>query len=529
MSIISVNELTFSYHTGTAALSSVSLEIEEGSFVTICGASGCGKSTLLRLLKPALAPRGKATGKILYDGTPLGSVPLEKAAAEIGFVMQDPEAQLVTDKVWHELSFSAESVGLPVDEIRRRVAEMASYFGLEELFERDCASLSGGQKQLLNLAGAAALHPRVLLLDEPTSQLDPIAAQSFIDSLSRLNRDLGMTIVIAEHRLEELLHISDKVVVMDKGKVIIDCPPHDICKMLPKEHMMMSAMPAAVRVFAMAGGGENAPLSVREGRSNTVCRNAIKLMKPLPCPERSVAEPIITAKALRVGFNRNAPDVLKRADISICSGSIYAILGGNGSGKTTLLKCIADIIRPISGKIKRKKGISCAYLPQNPCEIFTEDTVRAELMAVSRECEDMTERFGLTHLADSHPYDISGGERQRLAIAKLMLKKPDVLLMDEPTKGMDAFSKASLCGILKSLSESGVAVLLVTHDTEFAAQCADVCGLLFNGEISGEAPPQTFMSENYFYTTPVRRLTRGITEGIVTIEGSVYGKTDMQG
>lgn len=529
MSIISVKELTFSYPSGNHALSSVSLEIEEGSFVTICGASGCGKSTLLRLLKPALAPRGKISGEIRYDSTPLSSLSLEKAAGEIGFVMQDPEAQLVTDKVWHELAFSAESVGLPVDEIRRRVAEMASYFGLEELFERDCASLSGGQKQLLNLAGAAALHPRVLLLDEPTSQLDPIAAQSFIDSLSRLNRDLGMTVIIAEHRLEELLHISDKLIVMDKGKDIIDCPPREICKELPREHTMMSAMPAAVRIFSMAGGSENAPLSVREGRSSDVCRNAIKLMQPVPCPEKAAAAPIISAKALRVGFDKNAPDVLKRADISICSGRIYAILGGNGSGKTTLLKCLADIIRPISGKIKRQKGISCAYLPQNPCEIFTEDTVQGELMSVSRECADMMERFELTHLAESHPYDISGGERQRLAIAKLMLKKPDVLLMDEPTKGMDAFSKASLCSILKGLSENGVAVLLVTHDTEFAAQCADVCGLLFNGEISGEAPPQSFMSENYFYTTPVRRLTRGITEGIVTIEGSIYGKTDMQG
>ncbi len=527
MSVVSVEKLSFSYPDGTAALSSVSLDIREGEFVTLCGASGCGKSTLLRMLKPALTPHGEKSGEVLFCGERLHGLPLLQTAREIGFVMQDPESGIVTDKVWHELAFSLESAGLETAEIRRRVGEMAGYFGLESVFERDCASLSGGQKQLVALASAAALHPRLLLLDEPASQLDPIAAQGFIDALSRLNRDFGMTVVIAEHRLEELLHISDRVIVMDKGRIIADCAPESICKALPEAHPMMSAMPVATRLYAMSGGRDNAPLSVREGRMSEPCRSAVERLIPESMTERPLGEVLISAKSLWVSYEKNAPDVLKRADIEVRGGSILAILGGNGSGKTTLLKCLAGMIKPLGGSIKRRKGLKCAYLPQNPCEIFTEDSVSDELCAVSADYAEIAESFGLSGLMSHHPYDISGGEQQRLAIAKLMLKKPDVLLLDEPTKGMDALSRKALCRLLFGLRESGVAVVLVTHDTELAAMCADRCALLFDGELSGEGEPASFFSENYFYTTPMRRLAHGIKNGIVTLERCSYGKTDM--
>ena len=527
MSIISAEKLSFRYPDGTAALDSVSLDIVQGEFVTLCGASGCGKSTLLRMLKPALVPHGEMSGEILFCGERLHALPLEYTAKEISFVMQDPESGIVTDKVWHELAFSLESAGFKTDEIRRRVGEMAGYFGLESVFERDCASLSGGQKQLVALASAAALHPRLLLLDEPTSQLDPIAAQSFIDALSRLNRDFGVTVVIAEHRLEELLHISDRVIVMDKGGIIADCAPRDICKALPEGHPMMDAMPVATRLYAMAGGRDSAPLSVREGRMNELCRSAVEKLSPEASAEKPLGEVLITAKNLWVSYDKNMPDVLKRADIEVRGGIISAILGGNGSGKTTLLKCLAGMIKPLGGSITRRKGLKCAYLPQNPCEIFTEDSVSEELETVTAEYADIAEKFGLSGLMSHHPYDISGGEQQRLAIAKLMLKKPDVLLLDEPTKGMDALSRKTLCRLLSVLCESGIAVVLVTHDTELAAMCADRCALLFDGEISGEGEPCAFFSENYFYTTPARRLTRGIKDGIVTLERSSYGTTDM--
>ncbi len=518
MSIVSAKELSFSYPDGRKALDKISFDIPEGSFVTVCGVSGCGKSTLLRLMKRGLAPHGEISGVIRYCGAEISSVPLEDAARDVGFVMQDPESQIVTDKVWHELAFSLESVGFSSDEIRRRVGEMASYFGLENVFEREAASLSGGQKQLLNLASAAALHPKLLLLDEPTSQLDPIAANSFIDAVSRLNRDFGVTIIIAEHRLEELLYISDRVMVMEHGRIIADCSPREICTKLPKDHEMMSAMPVSVRAYSIGGGIGNCPLSVREGRTNELCRRVVEGMKadhPLGLPETS--EVLISAHRLWVSYGRSTPDVLKDTSLEVMRGRIYAVLGGNGSGKTTLLKCLAGMMKPLGGSVKQKKNIVCAYLPQNPCEIFTEDTVKEELFRFSG-WEDMADLFELTGLVNSHPYDLSGGERQRLALAKLLLKKPDVLLLDEPTKGIDASAKTKLCGYLKSIADNGAAVVLVTHDTELAAGCADICGLLFNGEIVSEGRPYEFFSENYFYTTPARRLAKGINDSIITLD-----------
>ena len=511
MNIFSINSLSFTYPTGIEALSDIRLDIPCGSFVTICGASGCGKSTLLRLMKPALQPRGRASGEILYLGKELSSLPMGQTAKEIGFVMQDPDSQIVTDKVWHELAFSLESAGMQTDEIRLRVSEMACYFGLEELFERDCASLSGGQKQLVNLAAAAALHPNILLLDEPSSQLDPIAARNFIDALSRLNRDFGVTVVIAEHRLEELLHISDRIIVMENGRIAADCAPCDICKVLPAEHPMMSAMPVSVRMFALGGGIDNAPLSIREGSRNEVCRRAVTSEEDSrPLQQREKSEALITAKQLWVSFGKNMPDVLKDTDITVRKGRIYAILGGNGSGKTTLLKCLSGALKPLGGSIKRSKNATCAYLPQNPCELFSEDSVLDELKAADISFEDTAQRFALTELYSSHPYDLSGGEKQRLALAKLMLKKPDILLLDEPTKGMDAAARTEFCKMLRELSDDGVAAVVVTHDVQLAADCADMCGLLFNGEITAEAPPQKFFSGNYFYTTPEERLKRAV-------------------
>lgn len=506
MSVFTAKKLSFSYPTGTAALDDISFDIEEGSFVTVCGLSGCGKSTLLRLLKQGLQPRGKLSGELLYFGESLSELSMARSAQEIGIVMQNPDSQLVTDKVWHELAFSLESAGMPVDVIRRRVSEMACYFGLEELFERDCASLSGGQKQLVSLAAAAAIHPRVLLLDEPSSQLDPIAAQGFLDALSRLNRDFGMTIVIAEHRLEELLHISDRIMVMEHGRLIADCEPRYICSALSRSNPMMQAMPVSVQLYAAGGGQENAPLSIRDGSKNEICRGLVQQQTSKPTAADKKGDALITAKELWVSFGRLLPDVLKAASLTVYGGRIYAILGGNGSGKTTLLKCLAGAIRPLSGSVKPKKGITTAYLPQNPCELFTEETVREELSAAAKDYEQTAQDFALCKLYSSHPYDLSGGEQQRLALAKLMLKKPSVLLLDEPTKGMDTAAKANLCRLLRQLADSGTAIVLVTHDVQLAEDCADICGLLFNGEITSEAAPTEFFGGNYFYTTPLQRL-----------------------
>ncbi|MBD5130827.1 MAG: ATP-binding cassette domain-containing protein [Ruminococcaceae bacterium] len=469
---IAVKSLSFRYpNAEEKTLDNINFELPEGSFTTLCGMSGSGKSTLLRMLKPCLRPHGELSGEILPE------LSENQAAREIGFVMQNPEAQICTDRVWHELAFSLESVGERPEKMRRGIAECAEYFGLEQLFERETSSLSGGEKQLLALASAAALHPKLLLLDEPTSQLDPVSARSFFDIITRLNRDLGMTVLIAEHRLEELFPISDRVIVMDKGRVIADREPRGLLKALPKDHPMLSAFPVSMRIFALANAQGEPPVSIREGRQCSAVTEYLQKNKPMPL--KSDGKPILTVKDLCVCYGKRA--ALSSVSLSVRKGEVYALLGGNGSGKSTLLKAIFGIVKPFGGKITRDKTLKLAYLPQNPCMILDEEAL-----------------------------DLSGGEQQRLALEKLLSQNPDVLLLDEPTKGMDAHSKAIFA---EKLREINATVLLVTHDLEFAASCADRCGLLFNGEIVSEGEPTDFFAGNFFYTTPLCRLAKGITEG----------------
>ncbi len=513
---IAVKILSFRYpNAERKALDNISFKLPEGSFTTLCGTSGCGKSTLLRMLKPCLQPHGEMSGEIIPE------LSEQQSAQDIGFVMQNPEAQICTDRVWHELAFSLESVGEQPHRMRRHIAECAEYFGLEEMFERETSSLSGGEKQLLALASAAALHPRLLLLDEPTSQLDPISARSFFDNVARLNRDFGITVIIAEHRLEELLPISDRVIVMDKGRITADCEPHELLRALPKDHPMLSAMPAAMRIFALSGAdGDRSlrdwsrgepPVSIREGRQCAAVTDYLRRNKP---PVRELfkpdGKPVLTVKELCVSYGKRSPDALKAVSLSIYHGEVYALLGGNGSGKSTLLKAIFGIVKPLGGKITCAKALKLAYLPQNPCEILGADTVRGELTDA-----ELLAEFGLTELAERNPLDLSGGEQQRLALVKLLSERPELLLLDEPTKGMDALSKAEFADFLRRTAGQGTSVLLVTHDVEFAAKCADRCGLLFNGEVVSEGEPTAFFTENYFYTTPLCRLANGITEGYI--------------
>ena len=507
--LIETEHLTFAYPGGEPVLRDVSLQIKQGEFVTLCGVSGCGKSTLLRLMKSGLQPRGELSGRALFRGREVGTKPDVQEASAVGFVMQDPEAQTVTDKVWHELAFSCESVGMPQGEIRRRVGELAGYFGLEKLFTRDAATLSGGQKQLLCLASAAALHPELLLLDEPTSQLDPVSAQNFVDAVRRLSRDFGVTVIAAEHRLEELLPISDRVIVLDHGSVIADCAPALLAGALPSGHPMLHALTASQRVWLAAGGRSGAsPVSVREGRSDVQCVRYIRENSGgLSSPARQFTpsgDPVLTVNGLYAGWGRTAPDVLRGASLRLYPGEIYAIIGGNGSGKSTLLKVINGMLKPTGGRVRLKRGAVPAYLPQDPCLLFTRETAGEEAPA------EQLEKFGLAALSGRDPLDLSGGERQKLALAKLLADEPEILLLDEPTKGTDSAARLEFSEMLRQTAGQGTAVLLVTHDAEFAAHCADICGMLFNGEMIDESPPQEMFRQNYFYTTPMSRLTHGI-------------------
>ncbi|MDE7194918.1 MAG: ATP-binding cassette domain-containing protein, partial [Oscillospiraceae bacterium] len=428
--MLKTEKLTFYYPKEiTPALAGADLFLPEGGFTTLCGASGCGKSTLLRMLKPCLRPHGKMSGKIFFDGEPPDALSPRKAAEYIGYVSQNPEAQTVTDKVWHEAAFGLESIGFEGGEIRRRVAECAEYFGLSGIFERDTATLSGGEKQLLALTAAAALHPKLLLLDEPTAQLDPIAAQSFIDTIRRLNRDFGIAVLIAEHRLEELLPISDNVIVMDRGSIAADCEPRALAELLPADHPIRGALPAAARIYALSGARENPPpLTVREGRNSPAVRRFLKENPPPKKPTKAGGKPVLILKELWVSYGRRLPDALKCASLTLCEGEIYALLGGNGSGKTTLLKAAAGMIKPLGGKIKLNAK-NPAYLPQNPCAILGQDSALGELTArriPEKEAAEILSRFGISAgLLSRDPLDLSGGERQRLALAALMSGKPD--------------------------------------------------------------------------------------------------------
>lgn len=539
MAHFEIKDLTFSYASakGRHSLENVSLTIEQGEFLVLCGKSGSGKSTLLRQLKTVLTPNGKRTGEILFRGVPLKQVSDREQSEKIGFVMQNPDDQIVTDKVWHELAFGLESLGCDQKTMRGRVAEMACYFGIQDWFHRDVATLSGGQKQLLNLASIMAMQPEVLILDEPTSQLDPIAASDFLNTVRKINTELGTTVIITEHRLEDIFPYADRAVVMEKGCVIADDTPGKVGQLLfEQENPMFAAMPTPVRVYYGAGGTGESPLTVRQGRSwlsrrfpNRPEKDAIAA-PPLP---EEVKDPALVLKELWFRYEKDSPDILRGVSAEIPSGSLYAILGGNGAGKSTTLKAISGICRPYRGKVtlfgkpvdKYKSSElfhGClAMLPQDPKSLFVKKTVREDLSEMTRD-KSSIERIAalcqITELLDSHPYDLSGGEQQRAALAKVLLTEPKMLLLDEPTKGIDSFFKETFAGILADLKKQGITIVMVSHDVEFCARYADVVSMFFDGQILTTDTPRRFFGSNSFYTTAAHRMSRHIFHMAVTVD-----------
>ncbi|MGE4276336.1 MAG: ATP-binding cassette domain-containing protein [Lawsonibacter sp.] len=531
-----IRDLTFAYPgQNTPALSHVSLTVERGAFFTLFGPSGGGKTTLLRQLKPALAPHGTLSGSILFQGCPLEQLDPAVQASSIGFVLQSPEEQIVTDKVWHELAFGLESLGLPRNAIRTRVAEMAAFFGIEDWFHRDTASLSGGQKQLLNLAAVMVMGPEVLLLDEPTSQLDPIAAQTFLDCLARLNRELGTTILLSEHRLEDALPLSTRCALLDRGQLLFHGTPRAVGDFLREErHPMFRSMPTPMRVWAAAGCQSACPVTPGEGRRWLEERLEQHPSLPLPpLPSAPEAPPALAAKEVWFRYDRAGSDVLRGLTFSVPKGSLYAILGGNGAGKTTLFSLLTGAETPQRGTLsllgrpldlwpeKELFQNALAVLPQNPKSLFVGQTVAedlADMGASPSETGRMITLCGLNDLLDCHPYDLSGGEQQRAALAKVLLARPKVLLLDEPTKGMDAPFKETFAALLADLRREGVTVLMASHDVEFCARYATCCALLFDGTITAVDEPHAFFSQNRFYTTAACRMARGLIPGAVTAE-----------
>ncbi len=533
MDILQIENLNFRYPGAERnAVDGVSFSVHSGEFMVVCGVSGCGKTTLLRLLKPELAPAGKLDGRIVYCRG-------ERTPAQIGYVLQNPDNQIVTDKVWHELAFGLENLGLPTEVIRRRVGEMANYFGIQDWFRKKTDELSGGQKQLLNLAAVMVMQPRVLILDEPTSQLDPIAASDFIATLQKLNRELGLTILLVEHRLEEVFPIADRVLLMDSGRVLVCDAPEKIGDALPDGHPMRAALPSAVRIFRSVQVADRCPLTVREGR-DFLERHFGNRRGTLPEPAYRHGENVaVELKNVWFRYEKDLPDVLRGTSVQVYAGEIYAVLGGNGTGKTTMLQVIAGVCKAYRGKVLiagkqiRDYGGNSLYrgvlalLPQNPQTVFIRDTVRADLTEMlevhgvpkaerEKKIMDVAEKLSIASLLDRNPFDLSGGEGQKCALAKVLLTNPGILLLDEPTKGIDAGGKLVLKDILERLKADGMTVLLVTHDVEFAAETADRCALFFDGEILSADTPMRFFGGNTFYTTAANRMARTLCPNAVT-------------
>lgn len=522
--------LSFSYpEVEEKALDAISFSVKDGEFLILCGPSGCGKSTLLRHLKTCLTPHGRREGEILYGGVSLDAVDDRTQTQEIGFVLQSPENQVVTDKVWHELAFGLESLGYDTPTIRRRVAEVAAFFGIENWFYKDVTELSGGQKQLLSLASVMAMNPKILVLDEPTSQLDPIAAADFLAQLGKINRELGITVILTEHRLEEAFPFATRVIVMEKGRVVCDDAPEKVGLALrDRDSGMFLAMPTAMRVWAGLETELACPLTVRDGSEFLTARDREMPIKPLAEKESpSHGDKIaIHADELWFRYEKDLPDVVKGCSLTLHQGEFYAILGGNGAGKSTTLKLISGLRAPYRGTvtINGKVGV----LPQNPQALFVKRTVREDLyealrgVKISKEEKDeqvarVVGLCDLTSFLDRHPYDISGGEQQRTALAKVLLTAPDILLLDEPTKGFDAEFKVSFAAILRKLNAGGVTILMVSHDVTFCAEYAHRCGMFFDGHIVAEGTPAEFFSGNSFYTTPTNRMARHLIPKAVTV------------
>ena len=558
MAILQTKNLTFRYpEEKENALSGVTLTVEPGEFVVVAGASGSGKTTLLRLLKREIAPYGKKTGDVLFDGIPQEKLEERDSVSGIGFVFQDPESQIVADRVMHELAFGMESLGISNAEMGRRIAEITGYFGIGDLVQREVHDLSGGEKQMLNLASVLVMRPKLLLLDEPTAQLDPIAAANFLSTLQKLNRETGITVILTEHRLEEALPIADRFVLMDRGQAVFDGCPENAAQFFETapDHPMRNGLPTAMRLFGNDAAKENlpCPLSVRDGRTFLRERYGNEV-RTLPEATGEEAEktsekasgkeeetPAVELDRVWFRYEKDSRDVLREASLKIRKGEHFAILGGNGEGKSTALRIISGLAKPYRGSARlfgRKTtefkgtelyGKILAMLPQDPKTVFLKKTLIDDLTdvllkngenkeKVEEKVRSVAEELGLAALFDRHPYDLSGGEQEKAALAKALLKDPEILLLDEPTKGLDAAFKKELSEMIRKLTSNGVTVVTVTHDVEFAAVSADRLTFLFDGGFREGAAPETFFSENVFYTTAASRISRGYYDRAVTVE-----------
>jgi len=528
MEILNCKDLSFTYNGSTEkVLKDINFSVQKGELILIQGGSGCGKTTLLKALKPELSPLGKYWGEIFLEGKRLDK---STKTPQTGFLMQNTDSQTVCSSVYEELCFGGENLGFDSAKINRRIGETVSYFGIGHLLHREISTLSGGEKQLVALCSVMVTDPGILILDEPVSRLDPVAAEELAAVILRINRELGTTVIVAEHFAEGFFYGCDKVMLMDNGSIADFAPPKKCAAENPGFRYLF---PCSVRILPENAQVRDIPLTVREGR-----KFLSENYSPAEIPqaaEKLSDESVLECRDLWFRYSRSSPDILAGTDLTLHRGEIFTAVGANGAGKSTLLKCLGGLLSPYSGKIKvmgkplkgYKSGAlyhECiSVLPQDPYDMFIRQTVRDDyryaLSAMGRDlsyADEMGERLGISRLMERHPYDLSGGEAQLCAIGKALLSQPKILLLDEPVKGLDLRWISAVGKLLLELKAAGISVLCVSHDLEFAAEYSDRCGLFFDGRIISAASPREFFSDSSIYTTSASRIARRFFRGAVT-------------
>ena len=495
---------------------------------------------MLRLFKQEIAPHGTLQGRIFYNGKPLEELEPVQRAKDIGMVFQDPENQPVMDKVLEELVFGLENFGIPTDSMRKKVAEMVHYFGIHQLLDKKIHHLSGGQLQIINLASILLLEPEILLLDEPTARLDPVATKDFLQILKQLNEEFGITVIMVEHRLDDVFPLADRVYVLDQGKLYYQGKPKEvIASIWGKQHLsMFPYLPKTALLYFEHNSSPDTrklPLTVKEGRQWINGLNIGGNNENTKNEQGDKSKTILSLQKVGFQYEKSGSPVLQDLSLSVYEGEWLAVVGANGTGKSTLLKIAAGVLQPFHGhvKYKGKKLHKCdpftiGYLPQNPKILFVHDTVKEHLESTVdrlhikdglKKLNELITFFNLKPLLERHPYDVSGGEMQKIALATVLLSSPKILLLDEPTKGLDPEMECRFGNRLQQLQKNGLTIIMVTHDTEFAASFADRCAMMFQGEITTVAPTKDFFKGNFFYTTAINRITRGSrVPEVVTVE-----------
>lgn len=612
MALIEFKDFSFSYlnsdgsESQIKSLDKINLEIDYGDFVLLCGPSGCGKTTLLTNLKKELMPAGKRSGEIKFNGTRIQDLDDLSSACDIGYLFQNPDSQIVTDTVIQEIAFPLENIGLPTEEIRNRISEIVAFFGINDILHKNVNELSGGQKQLVNLCSLLVLRPEVLLLDEPMSQLDPIASYEFLSIVRRLNEEFSITVIMSEHKADSIFPFIDKAVFLKEGKIEFVDNAHNICSEVIDDEIFENYLPVVTKIYNSLSVKYpsliklNTPLSIREGRRclNTIRDDLIKISDDVNNSDNSSSTNLHhNSKKYhseeksgildKISFNRNKDAlirmngiyfayekenlILKNVDFDLNDGDFVSLIGGNGVGKSTFLQLLVGILKPIKGKVKYRKGVRLAYVHQNPMIHFSKDNVREEflesiiesnllngndvdfskesyekLLKLSNEefiesdvlnslkfdsidfkFKELIEFFDISDLIDKHPYDCSGGEQQKIVIVKALLQNADVLILDEPTKGLDPISSKALAEILNSLRDNGLTILMTSHDLDFVANNCKRCLMLFDRDIQIDDDPKVIFAENNFYTTFVNRMVKDYVPEIVTLD-DLKSKWDLE-